>query len=81
MAHIPYIPEDEASDELKSLYARYRDRAGHVDNILRVHGHNPPTMVAHYQLYDALMRGRSDLTRAQREMIAVVVSAANECHY
>ena len=28
-----------------------------------------------------LMRGRSELSRAQREMIAVVASAANHCHY
>jgi alkylhydroperoxidase family enzyme len=32
-------------------------------------------------LYGALMHGRSPLTRAQREMIAVVVSRTNGCHY
>jgi alkylhydroperoxidase family enzyme len=32
-------------------------------------------------LYVTVMRGESDLSRAQREMIAVVVSTANQCHY
>ena len=81
MAYIRYIEEDEASPELRKLYERYRDPAGHVDNILRIHGPNPRSMVSHYQLYETLMRGRSDLTRVQREMIAVVVSAINQCHY
>ena len=81
MAYIPYISEHDASPELKALYDRYREPAGHVDNILRIHGLNPPSLQAHADLYLTLMRGRSDLTRAQREMIAVVVSAINECHY
>jgi alkylhydroperoxidase family enzyme len=38
-------------------------------------------MRTHYDLYAHLMRGRSDLSRAQREMIAVVVSTVNRCHY
>ena len=81
MAHIGYVEESEASPELRELYDRHRDPAGHVDNILRIHGHNPPSLSAHYELYTTLMRGRSELSRAQREMIAVVVSAINDCRY
>ena len=81
MAYIPYIEEHDASLELKALYDRYRDPAGHVDNVVRIHGANPPSLKAHLELYATLMRGRSDLSRAQREMIAVVVSSINECHY
>ncbi len=81
MAYIQYVEENEASPELRAMYDRYRDPAGHVDNVLRIHGLNPPSLEAHFTLYDSLMRGKSDLSRAQREMIAVVVSAINECHY
>ena len=81
MAYIPYIPDDEAPPGLAELYDRYRDPAGHVDNILRIHGPNPASLEAHFKLYSTLMRGKSELTRAQREMIAVVVSSINECHY
>ena len=51
------------------------------DNILRIHGINPPVLRAHYDLYKAVMFGQSPLTRIQREMVAVSVSGLNECHY
>lgn len=81
MAFIEYVPEDEASDELKKLYDRYRASWGGVDNIVRIHGPNPLSMEKYYQLYRHLMRGPSPLSFAQREMLAVVVSVANHCHY
>ena len=51
------------------------------DHILAIHSLNPRSMKVHYDLYRHLMYGRSDLSRAEREMIAVVVSRVNECHY
>jgi len=81
MAWIRMIPEDEASGRLKELYRKVEEPTGGVDNILKVHSLNPPSLEAHFQLYVTLMRGPSELSRAQREMIAVVASAANRCHY
>jgi len=81
MAWIDVIPEDEADGRLKELYEKYEEPWGGVDNILKIHSLNVPSLEAHYQLYVTLMRGRSDLSRAEREMIAVVASAANRCHY
>ena len=81
MAYIPYISQEDASPELRALFDRYREPDGEIDNILRVHGLNPQSLSGHVGLYQTLMRGRSDLTCTQREMIAVVVSAINECHY
>ena len=57
------------------------DRVSDDDNIIRIHGVNPPTMRQHVDLYRQLMYGPGPLSRIQREMIAVVVSAENECHY
>ncbi len=51
------------------------------DNILRIHGINPPVLRAHLELYRAVMHAESPLTRRQREMMAVVVSSINGCHY
>ena len=51
------------------------------DNIIRIHGVNRPVLRAHLSLYRAIMHGDSPLSRAQREMIAVMVSARNQCHY
>lgn len=81
MAFISYVPEEDAPPQLAELYRRYRAPWGGVDNIIRIHGHNPNSMTAHLQLYRGLMRGPSPLSRAQREMIAVTVSAINKCFY
>ncbi len=81
MAYIRYVDEDDASPELRELYDRFGEPDGHIDNILRIHGHNPTSLVGHYQLYQGLVRGRSELSCARREMIAVVVSSINNCHY
>lgn len=72
MAFIKYVAEEEIPAE---------DRISDHDNILRIHGVHCRTMRQHYDFYRELMYGKSPLTRIQREMIAVVVSAANECHY
>lgn len=81
MAWIKVITEDEARGRLKSLYERYAEPSGTVDNILKIHSLNVKSVEGHYELYAHLMRGRSDLSRIQREMIAVVTSAVNHCHY
>lgn len=81
MAWIRTIPEDEAEGRLKEMYARLVEPWGGVDNILKIHSLNPPSLEGHFELYKTLMRGRSGLSRAEREMVAVVVSAANQCHY
>ncbi len=81
MAHIPYVPYEEAQGPLAESYQRYGGPEMNVDNIIRIHSLNPASMAHHVQLYTHLMRGRSPLTRIQREMIAVTVSAVNECFY
>ena len=81
MAWIEVVPGDEAEGRLKDLYDKYREPWGGVDHIVSIHSLNVKSMKTHYDLYAHLMRGRSELSRAQREMIAVVVSGANGCHY
>ncbi len=81
MARIRVIPPAEAAGELAECYAQMKDANGNVANILAVHSLSPAALRAHYGLYKTLMFGRSELSRAQREMIAVVVSTANQCHY
>jgi len=81
VAFLPYIPYDEASDALKREYERLGAPDREVDNILRIHSLNPASMGHHLTFYAHLMRGPSPLTRTQREMIAVTVSAENDCFY
>lgn len=81
MAYISYVPEEEASQELALLYRLYASDRGGVDNILRIHSQNPPSMKGHFDYYRHLIHGPSALSRAQREMIAVTVSSINRCFY
>ena len=51
------------------------------DNILRIHSVHAAVGRHHLGLYQQLMRGPGPLSRVQREMIGVVVSAENHCLY
>ncbi len=81
MAWIPIIPREEAGEALRREYEAAERRAGRVWNIVAVMSQNPAAMKASMGFYLAIMHGSSPLSRAQREMLAVVVSAANQCHY
>lgn len=82
MAFITYVPRDEAGPELKPLYDKFwEDEMDDMDHILRIHSLNPKSMEGHYEYYRHIMKGPSPLSRPQREMLAVVVSALNHCHY
>ena len=81
MPWIKTIEPREATGELKVEYDRAVKRAGKVFNILKVQSLNPQCLRASMQLYLATMYGRSGLSRAEREMLATVVSRANQCFY
>lgn len=72
MAFIEYVPDEAIPPE---------HRVSDTDNIIRVHAVHPETMRHHLDLYREVMHADSPLTRIQREMIALVVSAANACRY
>ena len=81
MSWIEEIEVDEADGKLAEMYAELTERRGKISNILKVHSLNPQAMSDHLDLYMTLMFGKSGLTRAEREAVAVVVSATNECEY
>jgi uncharacterized peroxidase-related enzyme len=82
MAWIKVIKEGEAeNDLLREFYKKYGDPFAGVDNIMKIHSLNPESMWKHYDYYKHIMTGRSGLSRMQREMIAVVISAENKCEY
>ena len=81
MAWIREIPDDEATGVLKEQYDAALKRAGRVFNIVRVMSLNAPLLRDSMAFYITLMKGPSPLRRAQREMIATVVSSEVGCHY
>jgi len=81
-AWIHTVPEEEADGRLAELYDITRDPGnGRVDNIMSIHSLHPEGLDAHNELYKAVMAGTPTLRKVEREMIALVTSSINECHY
>jgi alkylhydroperoxidase family enzyme len=81
MAWIKAVSVREATGLVRAEYDAAIARAGRVWQIVRIKSLNAPAMKHSLALYGALMHGPSPLSRAQREMLAVVVSRTNDCHY
>mgnify|MGYP001814329310 FL=1 len=81
MSWIDEVDVAQADGKLESIYAELVAKRGKVSNILQVHSLNPEALQDHLDLYMTIMFGDSGLSRAEREAIAVVVSATNECAY
>ena len=81
MAWIRTFGVDEAKGALARSYRAAIERAGRVFGIVRTMSIAPPVLDASMELYRRIMFGPGGLTRAQRELLAVVVSRENDCHY
>ena len=75
------IPPEEAKGLVRRVYEAAVKRAGKVFQIVRLMSLSPATMETSLELYKTIMFGPSGLSRRQREMLAVVVSLENHCHY
>ena len=76
------IPDEaELPQEVLDLWAPSLEKLGFVPNVLRLFALRPAHLLAWTAHYDELMKGDSGLTKAEREMIAVVVSITNDCAY
>jgi alkylhydroperoxidase family enzyme len=81
-AWIATVDEAEAEGDVAEAYTHCADATRHlVPHIWKVHSLNPRSLLDHYRFYRTLLYGQSPLKREQREMIGVVVSAINGCHY
>lgn len=82
MPRITTVSNDDATGVLREEYEAAIRRAGHVFHIVRLQSLRPRVLRASLRLYQELMfSSDSGLSRAEREMIATVVSRANGCHY
>lgn len=81
VAHLRLVDPDDAEGPLAEEYDAAVGRAGKVFNIVRSMSLRPEVLHASMELYKAIMLGPSGLTRQERELLATVVSATNECYY
>jgi uncharacterized peroxidase-related enzyme len=76
------VPEEaQLPSDLRGLFAKARERLGFVPNVFRVYAFRPERLSAWFGHYRQLHQPTDHLSAADREMIAVVVSAANGCLY
>ncbi len=81
MPWITTVPPGEAEGQLQQIYRSIASARGGIAEVHQAQSLNPRALRAHLELYRAIVFQRSTLSRAVRERIAVVVSAANRCAY
>ncbi|MFY0673917.1 MAG: peroxidase-related enzyme [Bacteroidia bacterium] len=81
MPNIETIAYENAEGQLKEIYDQLLESRGKIAEVHKIQSLNPKTIVQHMELYMGIMFGHSPLKRYQREMMAVVVSKANDCNY
>ena len=78
---IRMVPENEASGELKEKYDFLKNRSGWIAHVLKIHSLKPAMIDHVMNFYVTIMFSPKGIRRRLREMIAVVVSQTNACHY
>lgn len=81
MSRIKVIQEGEATGRLKEVYDDIILKRGKLAEVIKIQSLRPESIVKHIELYMEIMFSKSLLSRAQREMMAVVVSSHNHCSY
>jgi uncharacterized peroxidase-related enzyme len=74
-------PQAKLTPALEAYFAKCREKLGYVPNVLRAYAFDAAKLQAFIDMVDDLMLADSGITKAEREMIAVAVSAVNHCHY
>src|SRR3982075_2731068 len=68
-------------DDIRSRILAVQEKSGFVPNVFLSLAYRPDEFRAFFAYHDALMEKDGGLTKAEREMIVVATSAANQCHY
>jgi len=79
--HIETLGPEEATGLLAEVYTEIGASRGRIAEVHRLQSLDPDSLAHHMALYRSVVFGRSDLSRVRREMLGVVVSAANGCAY
>jgi uncharacterized peroxidase-related enzyme len=71
----------ELSPEMAAYFAKCEEKLGFVPNVLKAYAFDSAKLSAFVAMYNDLMLAPSGLSKLEREMIAVAVSAQNRCYY
>src|SRR6201991_2376545 len=74
-------PIDKLPDDIRTRLMAVQEKSGFIPNVFVKLAWRPDEFRAFFAYHDALMEKDSGLSKAEREMIVVATSAANQCHY
>jgi uncharacterized peroxidase-related enzyme len=72
---------DQMPDDIRTRILAVQEKSGFVPNVFLTLAYRPDEFRAFFAYHDALMEKDGGLSKAEREMIVVATSAANQCHY
>ena len=76
------VPEiDDMPEDIRQRILAVQEKAGFVPNVFLALAHRPKEFRAFFAYHDTLMEKDTGLTKAEREMIVVATSGANNCQY
>ncbi len=74
-------PRSKLEPDMQKYFAVCDEKLGYLPNVLAAYSFDPAKLRAFVNFYNDLMLADSELSKLEREMIAVVVSSANRCYY
>ena len=75
------LPAAPLTPQMAAYFAKCEEKLGFVPNVLKAYAFDMAKLEAFVAMYNDLMLAPSDLSKLEREMIAVAVSAHNRCYY
>jgi uncharacterized peroxidase-related enzyme len=81
ISRYPVPKLEDLPDDIRARILEVQEKAGFIPNVFLTLAHRPDEWRAFFAYHDALMDKEGSLTRAEREMIVVATSAANDCLY
>ena len=81
ISRYPVAQLEDLPEDVRARITDVQDKAGFIPNVFLALAHRPAEFRAFFDYHDALMLKDSGLSKAEREMIVVATSAANDCHY
>src|SRR5208282_88850 len=81
ISRYPVPKLEELPEDVRARMLEVQEKAGFIPNVFLVLAHRPEEFRAFFAYHDALMEKAGNLTKAEREMIVVATSNANQCQY
>lgn len=79
--HFPALELKDMPEDIRERILAVKEQPGFTPNVFLALAHRPDEFRAFFAYHDALMEKPGNLTKAEREMIVVATSSANQCQF